>query len=377
MPEPMRSPLDAVVLHPNAPAAYPPVLHLLAALRDAGWSLQLIGASGDDGLDLPEAVMRGIGYVDLCTSAGSGRGPDRGRLAGALLDLLRRPPRLLIASDPLTAGPALLLAAVRGTPVVYLEHDSPCPDPVKEGRPLRRWLRHLLLQTAALRVFPTADRLAFAQGEVGFHRGSAVVMPNLPNVPPDLSMPVRGLDDGVRRLHFHGSISPLALPMALIPALASRPGWTLDVYGYAIGHRDHLEAWLAAAAAAGIGERIRFHGAVPNSRLHEVLAYADAAFAGFRPHPFNLNHTLIDGASNKLHEYAWHGLPTLVPEDMPRVEFPAALALPYRREEPQSIVEALDRAAERQPDRRWRPPTYAAVCRERLLPRLDALREAA
>lgn len=373
----MTALLDAVVLHPNAPAAYPPVLHLLTVLRDAGWSLQLIGARGADGLELPESVMRGIAQVDLASATGPGRGLDRRRLARVLLELLCRPPRLLIASDPVSAGPALLLAALRGTPVVYLEHDSPCPDPVKEARPLRRWLRRLLLRVAALKVFPNADRLAFARGEVGFCPASAVVMPNLPVVPVSRPTAARGAADGVRRLHFHGSISPLALPQALIPALATRPGWSLDVYGYAIGHHDHLEAWLAAAAAAGLGERIRFHGHVPNAQLHALLELADAAFAGFRPHPFNLNHTLIDGASNKLNEYAWHGLPTLVPGDVPLPEFPLALVIRYDRDDPASIAAALDAAAERAPDLRWRPPDYATVCCERLLPRLEALREAA
>lgn len=362
----------AIVLHPNSPAAYPPLLHLMNVLLEKAWSLQLIGGAGADGLALPPELARRIEVIDIGRSRpGAGRLRRALRLVLALPAVLRRRPHLLLASDPDAAGPALMAAAA-GIPVVYIEHDSPCPDPLREGRPLRRLLRRILLDTAALRVFPNAARLAFVQGEAGFPVADAVVLPNLPAA-PKASHSRRNEDRVSRRLHFHGSISPMALPLALVPALASRPEWALDLYGYAVGHQAHLDALLAAAEDAGLGPRLRFHGALPNARLHEMLIQADAAFAGFRPHPFNLNHTLIDGASNKLNEYAWHGLPTLVPDDVPLDQFPAALAIPYQREDPQSIAVALDEAARRAPDLRWRPPDFATVCRERLLPRLEAL----
>ncbi|MCU0754835.1 MAG: hypothetical protein MUE46_06890 [Xanthomonadales bacterium] len=373
----MARPHRAVVIHLNSPAAYPPLLHFLGVLLEQGWSLRLIGAAGADGLMLPPALAQRIAYVDLGRRApGRDRHSFLLRLLGAVGAALRERPGLLIASDPDAAVPALSLAAIWKVPIVYLEHDSPCPDPRGDRGRLRRSLRRLLIGQAALRVFPNPARLAFAHGELGFPLDEAVVMPNLPMVP---SIPPRPAiaQGGQRRLHFHGSISPGALPLTLVAALARRPNWRMAVYGYAIGHQAHLQALLAAASAAGLADRLCFHGPRPNAELHSLLTAADAAFAGFRCHPFNLNHTLIDGASNKLHEYAWHGLPTLLPAEVPLDQFPAPLAIPYQRDDVESMIAALDLAATRRPDPRWRPADFAQVCRERLLPRLTTLLESA
>ncbi|MCU0755529.1 MAG: hypothetical protein MUE46_10470 [Xanthomonadales bacterium] len=365
----------AVVLHLHSPAAYPPLMHLLGVLLEQHWSLRLIGAAGADGLVLPPELAPHIEHVDL-----GRRAPGRDRAAFlyrllAAVGPLRKRPGLLIASDPDAALPALGLAAIWNVPIVYIEHDSPCPDPRADRGLVRRCLRRLLIGQAALRVFPNAARLAFAQGELGFPLDESVVMPNLPMVPPLPPRPRR--ERSPLRLHFHGSISPGAVPLALVPALARRPNWRMDVYGYAIGHQAHLAALLDAVRAAGLGDRLQFHGTRANAELHGLLREADAAFAGFRCHPFNLNHTLIDGASNKLNEYAWHGLPTLLPADVPLDQFPADLAIPYQRDDAESMMAALDQAATRGVDLRWRPPDYAQLCRERLLPRLQALLEMA
>lgn len=361
---------DALILHLNSPAAYPPLMHLMRVLLDDGWSLKLMGAAGVDGLAVPVALSDRIGYMDLGRRTGHARAGFLMRLVVAVLKTAWQRPRVLIASDPDSAGPALILAALLGLPIVYLEHDSPCPDPRRDRGVLRRSLRRLLLSHAALRVFPNWGRLAFAQGENGFSLHDSVVMPNLPVTE---AVPSEIKKRSYRCLHFHGSISPWALPLALVPALVQRPDWCMDIYGYAIGHQEHLDDLLRAANAAGIGERLRFHGAQPNSALHGFLTNADAAFAGFRPYPFNLNHTLIDGASNKLNEYAWHGLPTLVPDDVPLDGFPDALTIRYSRNDSNSMVSALDAAMEKKIDLRWRPKDFLTVCRERVLPRLNAL----
>lgn len=224
-------------------------------------------------------------------------------------------PSWIWCSDPWSLPLAIPIARAVGARFAYQEHDSPPADPRGE-----RWLRRAVrpLRRHALRhadvvVFPNARRLEIARQAAGKGCGRDFVVWN---VPTRAEVPARA--EPARRsglcLHFHGSISPFALPLVLLDAMAPLPNVHLRIFGYTVGHADHLDRFRARAVALGIADRVAWSGALPRPKVLAEAGRADVGIAFFRPHPNNINHSHALGASNKVFDYLAAGLAVLVSE---------------------------------------------------------------
>jgi glycosyltransferase involved in cell wall biosynthesis len=148
------------------------------------------------------------------------------------------------------------------------------------------------------------------------------------------------------RVHYHGTIVPQRLPLAIIDALRlTPPNVHLDVTGYqTIGAPDHRRALLARAHELGVADRISLRAPAVSRR--ELLCRCDAYDVGLALMPpasddVNLRHMV--GASNKPYDYLARGLALLV-TDLP--DWRAAFVGPgYARAcdplSPASIAESL------------------------------------
>ena len=121
------------------------------------------------------------------------------------------------------ALPARLLTRAR---TLYQEHDSIEPQVKNKSLAGRwqRWLRLRVLKRAHIVRFPNAGRLAVARAQAGRGSGADLVICNVAPLAEALSTPIKQPNDGaLLRLHFHGSMSKFAVPLALIDALAEVP----------------------------------------------------------------------------------------------------------------------------------------------------------
>lgn len=360
----MRSDRRVLLVHAFGPEGYPPVIHAAGSLADAGFAVDVAGATMPAFEGLPWPEIPGVRRHSSGPWSGD-RAGSFARLAAASLRLaVRHRPAWVWCSDPWSLPAAWPASVTAGARLVYQEHDSPPPDASGEriGRRALRPLRRLALRRADHVVFPNAARLAFARSEVGPGRGRDHVIWNLPTLAEVPRRVARAGRSGLR-LHFHGSISPFALPVALIDALAIVRDTTLRIVGYNVGHPEHGIALAARARELGIVDRIEFRGACPRAEALALAAEADVGIAFFRPHPNNINHSHALGASNKVFDYLAAGLALLLSD---AEEWRGTLVPTYGQgcdpESPVSIASALRKYIDSDPD----PETIGASGRARI-----------
>jgi glycosyltransferase involved in cell wall biosynthesis len=115
-----------------------------------------------------------------------------------------------------------------------------------------------------------------------------------------------GIDREGRLAVYVGTVKPGRGVDRLVPALATREGWTLALVG--AGDSEHLRAVVARARSLGVGDRLRVLPSVPATTLPSYLRTADV---GVHPmEPTCLNHELA--LPNKLFDYLQAGLPVAV-----------------------------------------------------------------
>lgn len=354
-----------LIVHAFGPEGYPPVVNAARAFASAGIEVHVVGATLPAFAAMPWPSMAGV-VRHPSSEWRAGRAASPVALVGEVVGLARRlRPAWIWCSDPWSLPAALPAAWACGARLAYQEHDSPPSDPRCERWTRRaiRPLRRHVLRSADLVVFPNAERLDIARRAVGAGRGRDLVVWNVPTiaeVPRRASRPGAG---GLR-LHFHGSISPFALPLALIDAVASLSDVSLRVCGYAVGHAEHLDRLLDRAAALGIGDRVEYAGALPRPAVLEAAARADVGLAFYRPHPNNINHSHALGASNKIFDYLAAGLAILVSDAS---EWHGPIVPAFGRtcdpESPASIAAGLRAFLAQDPD----PRTVGAAGRARVL----------
>jgi glycosyltransferase involved in cell wall biosynthesis len=220
----------------------------------------------------------------------------------------------------LDAPPLFWLAfwgRLRGRRVVYDSHELFLETPLVLNRPSRRlfwtlWERGgFALIDRAVTVSPSiVERLRARHPRVRFH-----LLPNMPFLDgareggeraegsPEQAFP----EDAPIRLVFQGGLRVATGLPELFTALRARPRFTLDVYGG--GPED--SSLRAAAAAAGLGERVRFHGPVPFEVLPAKMAAAHAGVHLMQPVCGSFALTW----ANKVFDYAQAGLPVLLSDN--------------------------------------------------------------
>jgi glycosyltransferase involved in cell wall biosynthesis len=221
----------------------------------------------------------------------------------------------------LDAPPLFWLALwgkLRGRTVVYDSHELYLQTPHVLNRPSRRVFWTLwedggfALIRRAVTVSPAIlERLRARHPGVRFH-----LLPNMPLRPakfPESSAlsPSSSFSSsftaGSVRLVFQGGLRVATGLPELFTALTTRPEFTLDIYG---GGTE--EASLrAAATAAGLGDRVRFHGSVPFEVLPGKMAAAHIGIHLMQPVCGSFALTW----ANKIFDYAQVGLPVLLSDN--------------------------------------------------------------
>ena len=147
-------------------------------------------------------------------------------------------PDVVYASDPLGAAPGLLAARLAGARLVYHEHDTPNPGTL---RPVLARLRRAAARRAVSVIFPNETRARIARAELGFSDDRLNIiwnMPRLAELPlvelPLVELPACGnRPDEPLLLYYHGNVSPVRLPEAVIEAVRQFGGRVrLSIAGY-------------------------------------------------------------------------------------------------------------------------------------------------
>lgn len=216
----------------------------------------------------------------------------------------------------LDAPPLFWLALwgkLRGRTVAYDSHELYLETPLVLNRPSRRLFWTLwenggfALIRRAVTVSPAiVEKLKAKHPRVRFH-----LLPNMPMRPDRFPAAIAPPRPGEPvRLVFQGGLRVATGLPELFAALAARPALataTLDVYGG--GPED--ASLRAAAAAAGLETRVRFHGSVPFEALPEKMARAHVGIHLMQPVCGSFALTW----ANKTFDYAQAGLPVLLSDN--------------------------------------------------------------
>jgi glycosyltransferase involved in cell wall biosynthesis len=311
-----------LIVHFGDVAAFPPVIHAVEQLARNGYQIDLLSLQSSDNFApqypadfqatrhllpaMPNGWRKLLHWLAFVARAG--------RLA------LRKRPAWIYASDMRGLLAACCARALAGSRMLYQEHDSPDPPPLSDKpkitlqQRLISALRKRVLRRADLVLLPNEDRLRIARAEAGLGRGRDMVLWN--------TAPLHELQ-GARtanprqslRLHFHGSMTPARVPMALIEALALVPDVSFQFASYEFRGPVHTNALLARAEALGIADRVVFLGAIEDrAALIAATRQADIGLAFFSTSRRNINHYFMAGASNKVFDYMGAGLALLLSE---------------------------------------------------------------
>ena len=340
------------------PAVYPPLLHSIGLLADAGCDVRLVGLDTMN-RDLAIAYPAGVTARLLPAEAPGWRQKVNyaqfARVAMAEAAAFR--PDWVYASDALSTPVARLLARRAVPRVVYHEHDTPFeawqPDSASffMGRVMKA--RLALARRADICIVPNATRADALRTATG--RRDITVVWNCPRREEAAHARERADHVGLRVL-FYGSVAPGHLPLSVVDALAQLPPTVeLEFAGYeTFAHHGYIQTLLDHARTRGVGTRVHYNGVLNRTQLLDLSSTCDVGLALFASTPANPNEEGMVGASNKVFEYLARGLPVLTGDRADwREAFEAAgVARSCERDSPESIASALRRFLDNPDERR-------------------------
>ena len=332
------------------PGVYPPIVRGAQLLAESGAEVLMLGTRvhGLDALSLdPQGHMR----VELLPPA-----PEGWRLkthyaryaAWVAREGAAWRPDWIYASDLLAAPIALMLRAMTGARVVYHEHDAPSPD--SASWMMRRCLaaRRRLAREAEVVVAPNEQRARRLSETVAGGR-SVLTVWNCPRRPAPATRPDRDGPGDHLRVVYCGSINAERIPATVIHAMAAAGVQsTLAIAGYeTVGSRGYVRDLIDLAGQLGLGERVRYLGAVGPAGVADVCLRGDVGLAFMPVASIDENMRHMVGASNKVFEYLSFGAAPLVTDlpDWRAVFVDAGFALACRPDNVGSVQQALDWAA--------------------------------
>jgi Glycosyltransferase len=292
------------------PALYPPIHHLRALFARRGWSIRSIGIAPDR---REGAIALRDDTIDLMYDVAPQEPGWRQKLAfaqfcvRAIALALRGEVSLIYASDVFATPAALAMSLIVSKPIIYHEHDWPAWTGDEKRSPIVRILlaaRRQLGRRAAICVFPSAGRRdAFASIARPVHTVVARNMPRL--MTPELSSNRPSGTPPRCEIIYHGSISPLKVPLTLLRALTRVPELALRIVGYEThGTVGYIESLRAEAKELGISNRVHLMPPVPHE---ELAAERERAVLGWGVIPMadtdGENLRSMIGASCKIYEY--------------------------------------------------------------------------
>lgn len=298
----------------NNPGAYPPLMHSARILADAGWQVRLLGVGTSFTEGFKTTAHPRIETRLLPNAAGGWRLKfwylHYGLRAFLTVALWR--PRWIYVSDPLAAPFGCVLWLLGWRRLIYHEHDAPAAEGQNGFMRFVLRCRLRLARQAEIVVAPNRTRAELLREASGREHPVFCVWncPHSSELAP-LGSDMVGEDDFV--VVYHGSINADRVPMPLIAALRHTPeAVKLHIIGYETV-AGAVAQILAAAAAWGLGERVRYLGAF--ATREEILQIARGCQLGVALFPqdpdSDINLRLMAGASNKIFDYLACGLPVL------------------------------------------------------------------
>jgi len=338
------------------PAGYPPLEHAIGLLADRGWRVRVVGtgADGADVLALPEHPR-----VEVRRSARVQPGLAQ-KLDFVRFSLLATAEArsfeadLAYVSDPLAApAGALIQALLPRCTVVYHEHDAPPPAQTRASS-LVLAARARLLRRAPLCVVPGMGRAGLLREAGRPDHLSTLVVWNTPTRAEVIPRPEQE-PAGPLRLHYHGTITPTRVPLAVVDAVARLDGAaTLTVVGYeTAGAPGHGRALRERASSLGVERLLEVLGPMSRAPLLECARRAQVGLALLSRRGRDRNLETLVGPSNKPFDYLACGLALLVPDEAGwRAAFvEQGVGVGCDPDDPTSIADAvrglLERPAER------------------------------
>ena len=330
------------------PAVYPPLLHSIGILADAGCRVRVVGLDTMQP-DLSRGYPAGV-TVTLLPAEGPGwrQKMNYAQFARtAMRESAEFKPHWVYASDALSTPVARLLGRGSTARLLYHEHDTPfeawAPESVSWF--MRRVMnaRRVVANRADICVVPNRTRADALRAATGRRRDVTVVW-NCPRRHEAERPHDRVARSGLRVL-FYGSIAPGHLPLSAVDALSLlAPDGELVFAGYeAYESRGYIQALLDRARAHGLAGRVRYAGVLNRTALLDLSSACDVGLALFSSVPANPNEAAMVGASNKVFEYLARGLPVLTGNrpDWRETFEAVGVARSCERDSPASIAAAL------------------------------------
>ena len=292
------------------PANYPPLIHASSLMAEGGWDVTFLSAPFEGNrLELAHHPRIALRAIPPRPSHIMGKAAYARYSAAAALLALRLQPDVVYASDPLGAGPGLLAARLGGAGLVYHEHDSPAPGSLP---PSLARMRAAAARRAGLVIFPNKARAGIAQAELGFSSDRLRIVWNMPRraeLPP---LDIRPEAPFV--LHYHGSITPDRLPLAVVEAVRRLCGRArLRIAGYeAPGASGYVQRLIEVGGGGNSTPIVDYVGQVGRVDLVATAAQAHVGLALIPSYGNDVNMHHMTGASNKPFDYMAAGLALLV-----------------------------------------------------------------
>ena len=337
------------------PAGYPPLEHSSRFLADAGWCVRFLGTCAQGGANRMQFPPHTNIEVRLWPYYRPGIWQKLHYFAFGLWTFwtaLAWRPRWLYASDQLSCPIALVLSFIPGLCVLYHEHDSPstemtkqtltghlkgsldrqvqasgaqspCPEHARRAPAFQRLVlscRKKLARRAVACVLPNQARVEVFKAATGTTRPVLTIW-NCPRKEEAKAAPKTGDGQLVRGpdkpflVHYHGNVSRLLVPPALVNTVAGISGVRFRVVGYTTCGTDGYSEVIRGRAQSA-GQMLELQPALPRCDLLALARTAHIGVALMPKDPDNLNLRYLLGASNKLFDYMACGLAVLV-SDLP------------------------------------------------------------
>jgi glycosyltransferase involved in cell wall biosynthesis len=301
-----KRPLIVYLQYTN-PAGYPPLEHSSRILADSGWDVLFLGnaADGAHSLAIPPHPAISVRRFPAYRRGLVQRANYLAFVAWALSQCLRRRPRWVYASDPLSCLAALAVRSTTGCKTIYHEHDSPRYSAgLSRMQRMVRDARLRLARVAELCILPQERRIEAFVADTG-RAGTTVCVWNCPTR-TEVAPPRSARQAGEPLVfHYHGSLNTERLPLTVVEAL-SRASCTarLTIVGYeTVASQGYMKEFLGRAEALGVGGRVAYFGTMPRADMLRAARDSDVGLA-FMPHSTNdVNLTHMTGASNKPFDY--------------------------------------------------------------------------
>jgi glycosyltransferase involved in cell wall biosynthesis len=296
------------------PASYPPLQNSSIIFAERGWLVSHLGIMASGAAREIEMTTHPRISVALQPAPGGGWRTAQHYaffLAWCRSEILRLRPSVVYCSDFRSYPIGLWAARLPGVATILHEHDPPAASNGGWAAQMLRTVRIKFARSATTIIVPQDERARRFVADTGCSPDRIHVVYNCPLL-RELETPQSGARDARRELTlwYHGALGRGQLPESVIDVLSHLPDDVrFEAAGYeTVSSKGYVQRLLERARELCVGERVLFHGTVPDRlNLLHLAANADLGLALFS----NRFRDPMVGASNKPFDYLACGLPLL------------------------------------------------------------------